>query len=123
MKALRIVYYIIFTLSALVTVNFIFAAFQYRFNVVDWELLISALIIFAVQIAGLVAVIFDMNKVVMCILSFAAGIVTLFSGVAALSGKCTNEKETSNSELNLCISTIKTHGKSVTNSILYKCLV
>ncbi len=85
MKALRIAYYIIFTLSALVSVNFILAAFQYRFNVVDWELLIIALIIVAVQIAGLIAVIFDMNKVVMCILSFAAGIATLFSGAAALS--------------------------------------
>lgn len=85
MKALRIAYYIIFTLSALVSVNFILAAFQYRFNVVDWGLLIIALIIFAVQIAGLIAVIFDMNKVVMCILSFAAGIATLSSGAAALS--------------------------------------
>lgn len=80
MKALRIAYYIIFTLSALISINLIVNSLRRGFNTVGLKLLIIALVIVAVQTAGLIVVILDRNRILSGIFAVASGIATLFAG-------------------------------------------
>ena len=85
MKALRIAYYIIFTLSALISINLIVNSLRRGFNIVTLKLLIIALVIVAVQTAGLIVVILDRNRILSGIFAVASGIATLFAGGLAFS--------------------------------------
>lgn len=85
MKALRIAYYIIFTLSALISINLIVNSLRRGFNTVGLKLLIIALVIVAVQTAGLIVVILDRNRILSGIFAVASGIATLFAGGLAFS--------------------------------------
>ena len=84
MKALRIIYYILFTVSALISVNFIYNILRGGgINIINMGPLAVALIIVAVQIVGFVMVILDRNRIATGILSIFTGIATYFSGAFA----------------------------------------
>ena len=85
MKALKSVYYILFALSALISINLIVNSLRRGFNTVGLKLLIIALAIIAVQTAGLIVVILDRNRILSGIFAVASGIATLFAGGLAFS--------------------------------------
>ncbi len=80
MKALKSVYYILFSLSALISINLIVNSLRRGFNTVGLELLIIALAIIAVQTAGLIVVILDRSRILSGIFAVASGIATFFAG-------------------------------------------
>lgn len=80
MKALKSVYYILFALSALISINIIVNSLRLGFNIVTLKLLIIALVIVAVQTAGLIVVILGRNRILSGIFAVASGIATLFAG-------------------------------------------
>ena len=85
MKASKSVYYILFALSALISINLIVNSLRRGFNTVGLKLLIIALVIVAVQTAGLIVVILDRNRILSGIFAVASGIATFFAGGLAFS--------------------------------------
>ena len=80
MKALHTAYYIIFSFSALITVNLLVNSLRCMQSTEKWLCLTIFLVVAAVQTAGLSAFAKNHNRVVKGVLTLLTGLATYISG-------------------------------------------